>query len=94
MPFGDQIQEPGRLGRLPRVRRGRRPAAALRLGLPRARPALAWERAGRPGGIGQGELILWAGETITEESAIESPKPPREIRSNCFTSRPAAPLSH
>jgi hypothetical protein len=27
VPFGDQIQEPGRLGRLPRVRRGRRPAA-------------------------------------------------------------------
>jgi hypothetical protein len=31
---------------------------------------------------------------IAEESTIESPKPPREIRSNCFTSRPAAPLSH
>jgi len=25
VPFGSQIQEPGRLGRLPRVRRGRRP---------------------------------------------------------------------
>ena len=52
--------------------------------------------AGRPGrvGIGQGELILCAGEMIAEESTIESPKPPRAIRSNCFTSRPAAPLSH
>ena len=39
-------------------------------------------------GIGQGELILCAGEMIAEELAIESPKPPREIRSNCFTSRP------
>jgi hypothetical protein len=27
VPFGDQIQEPGRPGRLPRVRRGRPPAA-------------------------------------------------------------------
>jgi hypothetical protein len=45
-------------------------------------------------GIGQGELIFCAGEMIAEESAIESPKPPREIRSNCFTSRPAGPLSH
>ena len=45
-------------------------------------------------GIGQGELIVCAGEMIAEESAIDSPKPPRSIRSNCFTSRPAAPLSH
>jgi hypothetical protein len=69
-------------------------ALIVSMGLPEARPALAWE--GGPGraGIGQGELILCAGEMITEESAIESPKPPREIRSNCFTSRPAAPLSH
>src|SRR5215467_13007407 len=44
-------------------------------------------RAGRVG-IGQGELIVCAGEMIAEESAIESPKPPREIRSNCFTARP------
>jgi hypothetical protein len=57
-----------------------------------ARPRMGG-RAGRVG-IGQGELIRCAGEMITEESAIESPKPPREIRSNCFTSRPAAPLSH
>jgi hypothetical protein len=34
--------------------------------------------------IGQGELILCAGEMIAEESAIESPKPPRSIRSNCW----------
>jgi hypothetical protein len=53
-----------------------------------------WDPGGRQMGIGQGELIFWAGEMITEESAIESPKPPRSIRSNCFTSRPAAPLSH
>jgi hypothetical protein len=47
-------------------------------------------RAGRVG-IGQGELILCAGEMIAGESAIESPKPPRSIRSNCLTSRPAKP---
>ena len=46
---------------------------------------------GGPAGLGivQGEVILCAGEMIAEELAIESPKPPREIRSNCFTSRPA-----
>jgi hypothetical protein len=45
---------------------------------------------GRAGwvGIGQGELIVCAGEMIAEESVIELPKPPREIRSNCFTARP------
>ena len=32
VPFGDQTQEPGRLGRLPRVRRGPRPSAGERGG--------------------------------------------------------------
>ena len=32
VPFGDQTQEPGRLGRLPRVRRGPRPPAGERGG--------------------------------------------------------------
>src|SRR5262245_25393689 len=49
--------------------------------LSRAWPTLAWkrERAGRLG-IGQGELIVCGGEMIAEDAAIESPKPPREIR--------------
>ena len=58
-----------------------------------AHPSHGRGRAGQVG-VGQGELIVCAGEMIAEESAIESPKPPRSIRSNCFTSRPAAPLSH
>src|SRR5262249_26347395 len=57
------------------------------MGLSRTRPTLARERAGRVG-IGQGELILCAGEMIAEESTIELLKPPREIRSNCLTARP------
>src|SRR5690349_21252474 len=45
-------------------------------------------------GIGQGDVIRCAGESTAEESTIELPKPPSEIRSNCLTSRPAVPVSH
>jgi hypothetical protein len=51
VPFGDQIQEPGRLGRLPRVRRGRRPAA----GGDRALGQDPGAERGQGGGGGQGQ---------------------------------------
>jgi hypothetical protein len=53
VPFGDQIQEPGRLGRLPRMRRGRgrRPGATGHSARTRARNPVRVEA----GGQGQAE---------------------------------------
>ena len=57
VPFGDQVQEPGRLGRLPRMRRGRRPAAGGGRALgqdPGAEP-------GQGGSGGQGQADYFEG---------------------------------
>ena len=71
MPFGDQIQEPGRLGRLPRVRRGRRPAAGGDRALgqdPGAEP-------GQGGGGGQGQA-----EQPQEQAAEDGQRGGRLVR--------------